>query len=135
MKRLVVLPILIILLLCGCISSQNTDLWNDAIYKEDTTLGNGNTCLTLNLIVEKKEITFTIYTDKSTVGEALIECELIEGETSEYGMYIKKVNNIYADYSKSNAYWAFYINESYANSGVDSTQIEQGAIYTLEYTK
>lgn len=36
------------------------------------------------------------------------------------------------DYDADGAYWAFYINGEYASTGVDSTNIEAGATYTLK---
>ena len=78
---------------------------------------------------------YRIHTDKKTVGEALTELEIIEGESSEYGLYIKKVNGIEADYDKDKSYWAFYIDNEYAMSGVDTTDVTANAEYWFKYTK
>ena len=69
------------------------------------------------------------------VGEALVELKLIEGEDSEYGLFVKKVNGIVADYDKDGMYWAFYINGEYAMSGVDSTEIKEGQSYSFKMEK
>lgn len=84
---------------------------------------------------EGKETSFTVHTDKETVGDALLAAGLIEGETSQYGLYVKKVNGIAADYDTDKTYWAFYVNGAYATSGVDITKIEDNATYMFKVEK
>ena len=79
--------------------------------------------------------TFTITTEKATVGEALFDEGLIEGETGAYGLYVKKVNGILADYDVDQTYWSFYINGSYGMTGVDATPVEDGATYAFKIEK
>ncbi|MEE0840331.1 MAG: DUF4430 domain-containing protein [Acutalibacteraceae bacterium] len=110
-------------------------LWENATYLSDTTLGEGNKTLTVEVSAGENEITLTIKTDKETVGDALLESKVVEGEDSEYGLFIKKVNGITADYNIDQSYWAFYVNGEYATSGVDSTNIDESAVYKLEYAK
>lgn len=112
-----------------------TGVWTSAKYLKDTTLGEGAKTLTVTVKAEGQSVTFTVKTDKDTVGAALIDNGLIEGEDSQFGLYIKKVNGILADYDVNKSYWAFYVNGDYAMSGVDSTQITEGTAYLLEYTK
>lgn len=81
------------------------------------------------------EETFSIKTDKTIVGEALLEKGLIAGEQGDYGLYVKTVNNITADFDTDKTYWAFYINDEYAMTGVDVTEIENGATYTFKIEK
>ena len=114
---------------------EKTGLWEDAIYLENKMFGEGERVLKVEVSVQGQSITFTINTDMETVGEALLEHDLIAGESGAYGMYIKKVNGITADYDKDQSYWAFYIDGDYAMSGVDTTKIEDDSIYKLEYTK
>lgn len=61
-----------------------------------------------------------------------MELGLIAGEESEYGLYVKTVNGITADYDKDGVYWAFYINGEYAQTGVDSTKIAEGESYSFK---
>ena len=82
-----------------------------------------------------KETDFTISTDKKTVGEALLEENLIAGDDSEYGLYVKTVNGVTLDYDKDGMYWAFYVNGEYAQTGVDSTDITAGAEYAFKAEK
>ncbi len=80
---------------------------------------------------EGKETEFEVHTDKETVGEALLELDLIAGEDGEYGLYVTTVNGITVDFDTDGVYWAFYINDEYAQSGVDATPIEEGANYSF----
>ena len=82
--------------------------------------------------LDGKETTHKIKTDAATVGEALIEEGLIKGHTTDYGLYVDEVNGIALDWDKDGKYWAFYINDEYAMTGVDMTKAEDGAIYTLK---
>ena len=78
---------------------------------------------------------FEIHTDKEIVGEALLDLELIAGDDGEFGLYVKTVNGITADYDVNKTYWAFYINGEYGMTGVDATDIEAGATYTFKVEK
>ena len=101
-----------------------------------TVLGEGETKFTFTVVdLEGNEAAFEINTDKKTVGEALLELELIAGDESEYGLYIKTVNGTTLDYDKDGAYWAFYVDGEYATSGVDTTDIVAGTTYTFKAEK
>lgn len=75
--------------------------------------------------------THKITTDKSTVGEALVSEGLIEGDEGPFGLYVKRVDGVVADYDVDGTYWAFYVNGQYAISGVDKTKPEQDATYSF----
>ena len=99
-------------------------------------LGEGQTMF-LFTVVDKdgNETNFEIHTDKETVGEALLDLELIAGEDGEFGLYVKEVNGIIADYDVDQTYWAFYVDGEYAMSGVDATTIEEGKTYAFKVEK
>ena len=103
---------------------------------EAQVLGEGQTMF-LFTVVDKdgNETNFEIHTDKETVGDALLELELIDGEVGEFGLYVKNVNGITADYDVDQTYWAFYVNGEYAMSGVDATTIEEGMTYAFKVEK
>lgn len=121
--------------LVSCTTVEKTGVWENATYTNDKTFGNGAKTVAVEVKAEEQSVTFTIHTDKDTVGAALLEHELIAGEESEYGLYVKSVNGITADYDTDQAYWAFYINGEYGMTGVDATEITEGATYQLAYTK
>ena len=101
-----------------------------------TVLGEGTTVFSFIVVDgEGEEATFEIHTDKATVGEALLELELIEGEEGAYGLYVKTVNGITADYDVDQTYWGFYINGEMAMTGVDATEVEAGATYSFKVEK
>ena len=82
--------------------------------------------------LEGKETTFEYTSDKATVGEALVAEGLIEGHETEYGLYVDSVNGVALDWDKDGKYWAFYIDGEYAMTGVDATQITEGATYAFK---
>ncbi len=106
------------------------------LYGEDCALGQGEGQFQLTVAdSDGKEIVFDISTNQTTVGAALLELGLIEGEESDYGLYIKSVNGLVADYDRTGTYWAFYVNGEYATAGVDTTAIEEGVDYALRVEK
>ena len=105
-------------------------------FASGSTLGEGATAFTLTVTDgEGKQSTFEVLTDAPTVGEALLDVGIIAGEDSEYGLYVKTINGITADYDTDGTYWAFYINDEYAMTGVDATDVEAGASYTFRVEK
>ena len=101
-----------------------------------TVKGEGATVFYFNVVdKDGKETKFEIHTDKTTVGEALLELGLIEGDMGDYGLYVKKVNGITAEYEVDGTYWAFYIGDDYGMTGVDMTDIEPGATYAFKVSK
>ena len=114
---------------------EDEGLWAGATYKENKEFGSGSKTVVVEVKIEEKTVTFTIKTDKETVGAALLEHSLIAGEDSAHGLYVKVVNGVTADFDIDQSYWGFYINGEMATSGVDSTEITEGTVYRLEYTK
>ncbi len=127
--------VLILICLFGFASCKEkkaaTGLWANAIYTEDTELGSGSKTVTVEIEAEDKSVKFTVRTDKNTLGEALLENELIDGDKGDYGIYIKSANGIVADYDIDQTYWAVYIGDEKAMTGVDSIEITDGANYRL----
>ncbi len=122
-------------LTAGC-SGKKNDASPERQLFDGGVMGEGQT--TFDFVVvdkEGKETAFEIHTDKTIVGDALQELGLIDGEESTYGLFIKSVNGIVADYDVDQTYWAFYINGEYAMSGVDTTEIEEGKTYSLKVEK
>ncbi len=109
---------------------------NAGTENQENVLGEGKTKI-LFTVVDKdgNETNFEIHTDKDIVGDALLEHELIEGDAGDYGLYVKIVNGITADYDKDGTYWAFYVNGQYATSGVDTTPVKEGENYSFKVEK
>lgn len=114
---------------------SNTSV-EDTSKDEITSVGVGETTFDFEVVDGNGNVTkFKVATDKKTVGEALVDAKLIEGEEGAYGLYVKKVNGIEADYDKDQTYWAFYINGEMAMTGVDMTDIESGKVYSFKVEK
>ena len=95
-------------------------------------IGEGDTHFALTVTdLDGLSAVMEIRTDKTTVGEALLEHGVIEGEDSEYGLYVTAVNGVTLDYDTDGAYWAFYIDGEYAMTGVDATTIDVNSSYEL----
>ena len=108
----------------------------ETVKNEVEVLGEGKTMF-LFTVVDKdgNETNFEIHTDKEIVGEALLDLELIAGDDGEFGLYVKTVNGITADYDVDQTYWAFYVDGEYAMSGVDATTVEEGMTYAFKVEK
>ena len=116
-------------------SPDNTGLWENAVYTENTTLGTGENTFEVTVEAGGQSVEFTIKTDKTVVGDALKEHNLIDGEEGPYGLYVKVVNGIEADYDKDQSYWSFEKDGEAMLTGVDSTELKNGDRYTLVRTK
>ncbi len=131
----IILALVFVFSIVSCGTQDTSALWENATYRSDAEFGEGATTFKFEVKAGEKIVTFTIHTDKDTVGEALIEHGLIAGEDSQYGLYVKVVNGMTADYDINQSYWAFYINGESAMTGVDKTNITEGGVYQLAYTK
>ena len=123
------------LLSCFAPEKDIDALWVDALYTEDTTLGTGAKTLLVEVIAGETTVTFTLKTDKQTVGDALMEHYLLAGEEGAYGLYVKRVNGILADYDIDQSYWGFYKNGEMMLVGVDGQTFASGDHYELKYEK
>lgn len=114
---------------------KTKDLWKDATYKQDATIGEGSKTLLIDVVAEGKKVTLTIKTDKETVGEALSEHKLIDGKRDNFGIYVKKVNGMVADYDKTQTFWAFNKDGEAMPTGVSEAQFSDGDHFELVCTK
>ena len=100
---------------------------------EGAEFGEGDKSFTLEVTGEDANvISCVVYTNASTVGEALTALNLIDGDDSEYGLYVKSVNNMTYSYETDGKYWAFYVDGEYAVNGVDDTEITDGSTYAFK---
>ena len=129
------MAIICIICLFSCTKEETKDVWDNALYTENTEIGKGEKSFSFEVKANDRTVKFTVKTDKDTVGDALIENNLISGDEGQYGLYVKVVNGITADYDVNKCYWAFYVNDAYAMSGVDNTKITESDTYQFVYTK
>ena len=142
MKKSVIIAVcLIVVAIAGAYFLQTdnkvekTGIWKDAKYVKDTEIGKGEKTVITEVRAGDNSIVFTIHTDKETLGEALTEHKLIEGEKGPYGLYVKVVNGIRADYDEDKSYWSLTKKGEPVTTGVDSTKIADNEHYELVYTK
>ena len=128
---------------CSCGKTEDASITNSdpVVVSEETasavkTLGEGATKFNFDVTdADGNKTQFIINTDEKTVGAALLGVDLIKGDESEYGLYVKEVNGITADYDVDGTYWAFFIDGEMANTGVDSTDVVDGATYEFKVSK
>lgn len=102
---------------------------------DDSVVGVGNTSFTFNVkFKDGSTKSYTVKTDKTTVGAALVDAGLISGSDSQYGLMVDTVCGETLVYTTDKMYWAFYVNGEYAMSGVDSTDIKADETYSFEAT-
>ncbi len=146
----------VLCLVCGCTqeSPQNetaTDAVSDGnlmsdgnlasdgdittTFSDGAVLGDGDTILTVKVIdADKTESTFTVKTDADNLADALLNANLVDGDDGAYGLYIKFVNGVRADYDLDKAYWSLQKNGELLMTGSHETPIADGEQYELVYT-
>lgn len=106
---------------------------SNASSVDDNVLGQGATQFTVSITFsDGSEKTYTVNTDKTTVGEALVDVKLISGTVGDYGLMVETVDGETVKYEDGGKYWSFYIDGEYAMTGVDSTNITAGATYSFK---
>ena len=110
-------------------------LWKEATYRENKTFGEGAKTVKVTVKAGDHSVVFTVKTDKDNLGDALLEHKLVEGEDGAYGLYIKKVNGILADYDVDQTYWSFQIDGVAQMNGVSDAKIQGGESFELVRTK
>ncbi len=124
----------------GCGADENNTQTGtkteQSVNLDGGAIGEGKVTFAFTVVdAEGNETQFEVSTDQTTVGAALLENGLIAGDEGAYGLYVKSVNGITADYDKDQTYWAFYINGEYAATGVDVTDIVEGDSYAFKVEK
>lgn len=119
----------------GAAESGTSALWDSALYKEDVKIGEGAHSVSVEVKVGDRSITVTVRSDKDNLAEMLTETKLVEGDIGEYGLYIKKVNGISADYSTDGAYWGLNKDGEPTPVGASEITVTDGEHYELVYTK
>lgn len=120
----------------GCSDAKAPNDTNVTTITDGEVLGEGKTSFTFTVVdPDGNEVTAEIRTDKTIVGEALMELGLIAGKQESYGLYVETVNGITLDYDADGSYWSFYVGGEYAMLGVDMTEIVPGTTYMLKAEK
>ena len=115
--------VLVIALLLG--------LWM-ANRPETTTGTKAYTVTVVHSDGSKKAFSYT--TDEEFLGAALVAEGLIAGDEGPYGLTIITVDGEDAIWDVHNAYWALFVGEEYAVTGIDSTPVNDGDSFKLVFT-
>ena len=110
-------------------------LWANATYRNDKAFGSGEKTIQVEVKADDKSITFTINTNATYLADALIENNLVEGDMGDYGIYIKRVNGILADYNIDGSWWGVEKNGEICMNGASAIEIANGEHYELVYSK
>ncbi|MBQ7122407.1 MAG: DUF4430 domain-containing protein [Clostridia bacterium] len=136
MKKIFVITVLVLSLLLTVSCGKPVDTQDKILYESTGSsaieIGTGDNYFDFAVTdTEGTVYNFHIHTNKTIVGEALEELGMIEGSEGDFGIYVNKVNGIYAEYDVTGTYWAFYVNGEYASEGIDMTKIVQGETYEM----
>ena len=118
----VALVCILAMLLCACGTKAPAATGEEKTFTIQVVHSDGT--------VLEKELT----TQQTYLANALFDASLLtEEEGLETGMYTI-VDGEEASWEKAQAYWGFFVNGDYAIEGMNTTEIEDGAVYKLEYT-
>lgn len=96
----------------------------------------GSKAIVIEVIDDQQVSTvYELKTDAEYLQQAMDEAEGLtyEGEETEYGLTVLKVNGVEADFNTSGAYWSFYVNEGYCNYGISAQPVEDGDHFQIVY--
>ena len=126
---LVLLVLMMTFAFVACADVEKTGAWENATYTSDKSLGEGAKTVTVKVVAEEQTLTFTLHTDKETLGEALGEHGLLLDDNG----LVHTVNGIYADWDNGGWWWKFTKNGEMMMVGANDTTIADGEQY--EFTR
>ena len=137
LSKLLCIVLIVAMALClGACGKKEVAEYSTEVIENGKSYGSGANEFIYKVVdPDGNEVSATIKTDKTTVGDALLELNLIAGDVGDYGLYVTTVNNITLDWDRDAMYWAVYVNGEYGLVGIDLTEIENGAEYTLKAEK
>ena len=122
---------LVILVACGSAAQSPGSAAGGAAQD----IGQGSVAFRFEVTDDTETVNvWNVHTDETTVGAALVEVDLISGDVSDFGLMVREVNGLVADFDANQAWWAFYIDGEMAMEGVDTTEIEPEKVYAFVYT-
>ena len=129
MKKLftILLAVALVLSMAACVSTKPAET-----IPEKAVDAAKFTVIVVHADGTQKE--FAYETDEKMLGDYLETQGLIQSQGADDGMF-HTVDGEKADWNENQSYWAFYLGEEYAMTGIYDTQIENGAVYKLVYTK
>ena len=127
--------VLIFAAACGSVNSA-APAGNASSSSGANDIGNGSNVFLFEVTDDEGNVSaWNVHTNAATVGAALVEVGLIEGEEHDFGLMVSHVNGLRADYVEDGAWWSFHIDGEMAMEGVDTTDIKEGVTYAFVYTE
>lgn len=85
----------------------------------------GSKSITISVVIGDDVTVYELKTDAEYLREAMDEAEGLtySGAMGQYGIMIDTVNGVYAEYTATASYWAFYVNGEYCNYGIDEQPV------------
>ena len=120
-----IIILLFLFLLCGCAKTKN-----------NTELNIKNITITIINNDETELLNKNVLTDEKYLIDVLKKDEefKLEYEDSKYGAYIISLMGIEQKNDNDGTYyWAYYVNDEYASTGVSNCEIKDGANYKFVY--
>lgn len=77
---------------------------------------------------------FQYRTEREYLGELLQAEGLIQGEDSEFGLFVKTVDGESVDFDRDQSWWKLTCNGTDAETGADSVVLRDGDVYEWTYT-
>ncbi len=94
----------------------------------------GSKTITVQIITDESEtVTKTIQTDAEFLRGALEQENLVQGDESEFGLFVKTVNGVTVDEAQQQ-WWCFTKGGETVNTGVDDTPIADGDTFEITLT-
>lgn len=129
-KKLIII-VLAFVALVGLVAG----LWFGSQNKPNESSGGaaGTSFTVIVVHADGSERTMEYTTEETKLGTFLEAEGLISSEGADAGMF-HTVDGEKADWNESQSYWAFYVGEDYAMTGIYDTAISDGTTYKLVYT-
>ena len=124
-KRTLIIAVALVLAVAAMLA-----LW--FVTRPETQEGSKEFTVTV-IHADESQKKFEYKTAAEKLGAFLEEKGLIDSQGADPGMF-HTVDGEKADWNENQSYWAFYVGEDYAVTGIFDTPIEDGAAYKLVYT-
>ncbi len=138
LSLLFVLLLLVAAVTAGCGDGQadvtDVTVTEEAIVRK--TVGEGEETFDFTAVfADGSTADYTVFTSSETVGDALLSLGLIEGEEGAYGIYVKSVCGVVADYDVDKTYWALYTDGEMSFVGADAVKCSEVSLVEFRIEK
>lgn len=101
-------------------------------FNAEPTKHPGEKTVTVNVIFPQETKTYEHTTREVYLRGLLDEMELVEGEESEYGLYVKTVDGVTVD-DANEEWWKFEINGQTTSTGIETALFADGDVIDITF--